>query len=303
MKQGFAIGVLILVLETLGLAQDLEPRAYSASPVGLNFFVLGFGYSTGSVLFDPTLPVSNVKADLIIPTVGFGRTFGLFGRQALVTVGLPYVRGDISGDVAEQRRSIRRSGLADVRMKLSVNLRGNPARSPAEFAKIRTRSFIVGASLAVSAPTGQYDPAKLINVGTNRWGFKPELGISYPVKKNLDLDLYLGAWLFTHNSDFFPGNLLRQQEPVIALQGHVSYTFRPRLWLAGDMTWYRGGAATVDNGAATGEQNNSRAGLTFSMPLRKNQSLKLAYGAGTTARVGSDFKTLTVAWQYAWFDH
>jgi hypothetical protein len=302
-KRSFAIGVLVLVLAVPGLAQDLEPHAYSASPVGLNFFVLSFGYSTGSVLFDPTVPISNVKANLNIPAVGYGRTFGLFGRQALVTVGLPYVWGDISGDVGEQRHSIRRSGLADGRMKFSVNLRGNPARSRAEFAKLRKRSFIVGTSVTVLAPSGQYDPAKLVNIGTNRWAFKPEIGISYPIKKRLDLEAYFGTWLFTRNADYFPGNAVRQQDPVIALQGHVSYTFRLRLWIAGDITWYRGGAATVDNGPPMGEQNNSRAGVTFSTPLGGKQSLKLAYAAGTTARVGSDFKTLTVSWQYSWFDH
>jgi hypothetical protein len=302
-KRGLAIGVFLLVLVVSGPAQDLEPHAYSASPVGLNFFVLGFGYSTGSVLFDPTLPVSNVKANLNIPAVGYGRTFGLLGRQALVTAGLPYVWGDISGDVAEQRESVRRSGLADVRVKLSVNLRGNPARSRAEFARLRKRSFIVGTSVTVSAPTGQYDPAKLINIGTNRWAFKPELGISYPIKKKLDLDLYFGAWLFTHNASYFPGNQVRRQDPVTTLQAHVSYTFRPRLWVAADMTWYRGGSTTVDQGVPTEEQNNSRAGVTFSTPIAKQQSLKVAYAAGTTARIGSDFKTITIAWQYSWFDH
>jgi hypothetical protein len=269
--------------------------------VGLNFLVLGFGYSTGSVLFDPTLPISNVKANLNIPSVGYGRTFGFLGRQGLLTAGLPYVWGDINGAVSEQSRSIRRSGLADTRIKFSINLRGNPARSPGAFAQLRKRSFIVGTSLTVSVPTGQYDPSKLINIGTNRWAFKPELGISYPVKKRLDLDLYLGASLFTHNSDYFPGKQLRQQNLVVALQGHISYTFRPRFWMAADMTWYRGGAAMVDHGKPTGEQNNSRAGVTFSIPLRTKQSFKLAYSAGTTARIGSDFRTLTAAWQYSWF--
>jgi Putative MetA-pathway of phenol degradation len=300
-KRAFVFRLLVLILAIPGLAQDLEPRAYSASPVGLNFLVCGFGYSTGSVLFDPTLPISNVEANLNIPSVGYGRTFTLLGRQGLLTAGLPYVWGDISGAVSEQSRSIRRSGLADTRIKFSINLRGNPARSPTEFALFRKRSFIVGTSLTVSAPTGQYDPRKLINIGTNRWAFKPELGISYPVKKRLDLDVYFGAWLFTHNTDYFPGNLLRRQDPVMALQGHISYTFRPRLWIAADMTWYRGGAATVGHGKPTGEQNNSRAGVTFSIPLGTKQSFKLAYSAGTSARIGSDFKTLTAAWQYSWF--
>jgi len=177
------ICVFVPILAIPVLAQDLEPRAYSASPVGLNFLVLGFGYSTGSVLFDPTRPISNVKANLNIPTAGYGRTFGLFGRQGLLTARLPYVWGNIDGAVLQQSRSVRRSGLADTRVNFSINLRGSPARSPTEFAQLRKRSFIVGAGLTASSSTGQYDPTKLINIGTNRWAFKPELGISYPLKR------------------------------------------------------------------------------------------------------------------------
>jgi hypothetical protein len=282
------------------MAQDMEPRAYSPSPVGLNFFLLGFGRSSGSVLLDPTIPITNIDATTHLPTVGVGHTFGLFGRQSLVTVGLPYVWGHASGDVAEQTRTINRSGLADLHVKFAFNLHGNPARTPAEF-RLRKDSLIVGTSLAVIAPTGQYDPSKLINLGTNRWAFKPELGISYPYKK-FYFDVYFGAWFFTQNNDFFPGKSVRRQNPITALQGHVSYTFRPRLWLAVDSTWYQGGAASIANGPFSIRLNNSRVGLTLSLPLGKAQSLKLAYSSGaTTSRLGSDFTTVGIAWQFAWF--
>jgi hypothetical protein len=169
-----------------------------------------------------------------------------------------------------------------------------------EFAKLRRRTLIVGTSLSVAAPAGQYDSAKRVNLGTNRWAFKPEVGISYPVSK-FDLDAYFGVWLFTRNDDFFPGGRSRTQDPVTALQGHASYTFRPRLWLAADATWYQGGAAAIDEGPSTIRQNNSRAGLTFSVPLGKSQSLKFAYSTGTTSRLGTDFDTIGIAWQLSWF--
>jgi Putative MetA-pathway of phenol degradation len=283
------------------MSQDLEPRAYSASPVGLNFVLLGFGHSSGSVLFDPNVEITDVNAKLYIPTVGLGRTFGLFGRQSLVTIGLPYVWGHASGNVAEQSRSITRSGLADLRMKFSINLRGNPARSAADFFKFRKRTLLIGTSVTVTAPTGQYDPAKLVNLGTNRWAFKPEAGISYPLKK-FDLDVYCGVWLFTKNGDFFPGGRLRRADPVTAIQGHISYTFRPQLWLAVDSTWYGGGAVSIDDAPSSTPENNTRAGLTLSLPLWKRQSVKLAYSTGTTtSRRGKDFNTISVAWQFAWF--
>ncbi len=281
-------------------AQELEPRAYSASPVGVNFVVVSFGRSTGSVTFDPTVPITDVQAHLNIPAFGVGHTFGLWGRQALVTAGLPYVWGDLEGKVAEQRQRITRSGLADLRLKLSVNLHGNPAVTPQEFAKGRRRGFLFGTSLTVQGPTGQYDPAKLINLGTNRWSFKPEVGVSYPWKK-LDLDLYAGAWFFTENSRFYPGDSLRTQDPITTLQGHVSYTIRRQMWFAVDGTWYHGGTGYVNLGPPSASQNNTRFGATLSLPVSKRQSLKVAYSAGATARTGSNFDSIGVTWQFRWF--
>ena len=165
-------------------------------------------------------------------------------RQARAGDGGPAVRlGDVTGTVFEEARAISRSGLTDFRAKLSVNLVGNPAMGAREFAKTPRRT-IVGTSLTVTAPTGQYDGHKLINLGTNRWAFKPEIGVAVP-KGRWDFDGYVGVWLFTDNDDFFPGGKSRSQDPVVAVQGHVSYTFKPRLWAAVDATWYQGGGARV----------------------------------------------------------
>lgn len=293
--------LLFAVLAGLACAQDLEPRAYSASPVGTNFVVLAFGRSTGEVLLDPTLPVTDVRATLNIPAMAYGRTFGLFGRQALATIVLPYVWGSIEGSVGEQRREISRSGLADLRGRIAFNLYGSPALSPHEFAKRTRRSLIVGTSLSFTAPTGQYDRTKLINIGTNRWSFKPEIGFSLPVKA-FYFDTYIGAWFFTENDAFFPGSVRRTQNSITTTQAHVSYTIRRGLWLAADWTWYGGGEISADGGPENSRRNNTRVGATLSFPLNKSQSVKFAYSRGVTARSGQDFKTLSAAWQFAWFD-
>jgi hypothetical protein len=292
--------LIMLAAPRCALAQELEPRAYSASPVGLNFLVLSFTRSTGEVTFDPTVPITNVEAHLNIPVLGGGRTFGIWGRQALVTAALPYVWGDLEGKVAEKQQRISRSGLADVRLKLSVNLYGNPALTREQFAKARRRGFLFGTSLTIQATTGQYDPAKLINLGTNRWSFKPELGISYPWKK-FDLDVYAGAWFFADNSHFYPGDSIRTQDPITTFQGHVSYTIHRQMWFAVDATWYQGGAGYVNNGSPSASQNNTRFGATFSLPLSQRQSFKVSYSAGATARTGSNFDTIGVTWQFRWF--
>jgi hypothetical protein len=290
------VGLVLIVAPAR--AQDMEPKAYSASPVGANFLVTSYSWSSGNVVSDPTLPISNVHADVQGLAIGAGHTFNLFGDLSLFSVAVPIAWADVTGQVFEQSGEVKRSGLADMRLKLSVNLRGNPAMTPAEFAKA-PRHIIVGASLAVTGPPGQYDGTKLVNLGTNRWAFKPEVGLSVPAGR-WDFDGYLGAWLFTDNADFFPGGQLRTQNRQVAIQAHASYTVRRGLWIAADSTWYYGGASRVNDGDLSIPLNNTRVGITASVPFRGRYSVKVAYSNGVIVRTGTNFSTVAVAWQAAW---
>jgi hypothetical protein len=278
-------------------AQELEPKAYSASPVNATFLVTAISRSTGSVVFDPTLPITDVSARINGAVIGAGHTFGLFGKLALFSAAVPFAWGGISGQVAEEARAITRSGFADTRLKLSINLRGNDAMRLAEFAATPRRT-VVGASITVAAPTGEYDRTKLINLSNHRWAYKPEVGIAVP-RGPWDIDAYLAVWLFSETRDYYPDERVRQQEPLVALQGHLSYTFKPRLWLAVNSTWYSGGETRVDAGEPTGAVSNSRIGLTLSLPASRRQSVKLSYSAGMTVRSGTDFRTIALAYQWA----
>ncbi len=280
-------------------AQELEPRAYSPSPVGTNFLVIAYARTTGGVLFDPSLPFSDVQARLNAGVLGYGRTFSAFGRSASAAVAVPYVWGDVEGNVGEERREVSRSGPGDARFRLSMNLVGGPALTPAEFVK-RTPRTTMGASLVIVPPVGEYHPDKLINIGSNRWSFKPELGMVYPLDRWY-LEGYAGVWLFTDNDDFFGGQR-REQDPIASFQGHVSYAFRPRLWLALDATYYTGGRTTVDGTRNADLQANSRVGLTLSVPIGARQSMKVTWSDGASTRLGTDFTTIGIAWQYVWFD-
>ena len=284
---------------TPAFAQEMEPKAYSASPVGATFFVASLSRSTGSVVFDPTLPITDAEATIGGAVLGVGRTFGLFGKLSLVSAALPYAWGEASGVVGGGARRVTRSGLADTRLRLSINLRGNPALPLRQYVTAPRRT-IIGASLTAQAPTGQYDGTKLINLGANRWAFKPEVGLAVP-RGRWDIDAYAGVWFFTGNPDFYPGRQARSQKPVVALQAHVSYTFRPRLWLAVDMTRYQGGASQVGNGPYGADFGNARLGATLSLPVGRQQSIKISYGAGVVVRTGTDFRTIAVGYQWLWF--
>ena len=280
-------------------AQELEPKAYSASPVGATFFVSSVARSTGSVVLDPSIPLTDVDATINAAFFGVGTTFDMFGKLALVSAAVPYAWGEVSGRVFEEARTVTRAGLADTRVRLSVNLRGNDAMHLGEFVKA-PRKAIVGTSLTMLVPTGEYDRTKLINLGNNRWAFKPEVGLAVPIGR-WDIDAYAGVWLFTDNDDFFPGGLQRTQDPILAVQAHVSYTFKPRLWLAVDSTWYSGGKAQVAGGEPGAAVNNSRLGATLSIPAGRRQSFKVAYSNGVAVRTGTDFSTVAVGWQWLWF--
>jgi hypothetical protein len=278
--------------------QDLEPRAYSPNPTGANFVLLVYGHTSGGVVFDPSVPITDVKASVSQSALFYGRTFGLFGRSASAAVQLPYAWGNIEGNVFEERRSVYRSGLADLRLRLTANLIGGPALAPREFAQRRPRTTL-GASVLVLAPTGQYDPSKLINIGTNRWTFKPELGLSHPAGRWF-VELYGGVWLFADNPNFFGGSR-KAQDPLATLQGHLSYNFRPRLWLAGDATFYTGGTTTVDGVRKADLQRNTRLGLTLAVPVKRRGAVKVSWSRGVVIRIGGNFTTLAVGYQFLWF--
>jgi hypothetical protein len=280
-------------------AQEIEPRAYSPSPSGVNFLIAVAGHSEGGVLTDPSLPVTDIEAQVDALALGYGRSFGLAGRSANVAFALPYIEVDASGNIGEQRAAVTRAGWGDAKLRLAMNLMGGPAMTPREFAQ-RVPATTLGVSMTLNLPTGEYLPDKLLNIGTNRWAAKTELGLTHPMGKWL-LEGYLGAWWFADNDDFFGGQR-REQDPLASIQVHVSYTFKPRLWLALNTTYYEGGQTTLDGAAKHDRQANSRAGLTFSTPLGKNYSLKFNWSRGATTRIGSNFTSYGIGLQYAWLD-
>jgi len=257
------------------------------------------GHSEGGVLTDPSLPVTDIEAKIDALGVGYGRTFSMFGRSANLGLAMPYIFLDASGNIGENRASISREGIGDSKLRLAVNLIGGPAMTPREFAQRQPRTTL-GFSLTVNMPTGEYYPDRLVNIGTNRWAAKTEFGLTHPIGKWL-IEAYAGAWFFETNDEFYGGQR-REQDPLTSVQAHVSYTINPRTWIALNTTFYDGGQTTVNGVDKHDRQSNSRAGITFSMPMGKNYSLKFNYSRGATTRIGSDFTTYGVGLQYAWLD-
>jgi len=298
-RRGAVIGVLFLLGGSASStsAQELFPAAYTPAPYGINLLSYAITSNDGDLAFDPAAPIEDVTAKITAQTVGYARTLGIAGRSANVGVIVPYVVGHLDGIYLGEPASASRSGLGDLIFRGAVNLYGARAMSPQEFGAYRPRTLI-GASLIVRAPTGQYDPSKLINIGANRWAFKPEIGVVH-VMGRWAIDAYLGGWFFTDNTDFF-GGATKVQDPMISTQFHVRYLFKPGLWGAIDGNFWRGGQTTVNGVVNDDKQHNSRVGATVSIRLGRSQSLRVAASRGAITRIGGDFTSIGVSYGYSW---
>ena len=291
------VAVAVLVTASQVGTQELVPAAYTPAPYGVNLLSLATTYSSGDIAFAPSVPIEETTANIFASTLTYARTLKVAGRSATATVIAPYVIGDLEGIYIGEPASAERSGIGDVVFRGGINLYGGPAMSPKEFSTYRPRTLI-GASLIVSVPTGQYDPAKLINIGTNRWSFKPEIGVVH-VMGRWAIDAYVGAWFYTDNTDFFGGQT-REQEPILSTQAHVRYLIKPGLWAAIDGNYWNGGQTTVGGVVNDDEQRNSRVGLTVSIKLSRSQSLRVAASRGAITRIGGDFASIGVSYGYSW---
>src|SRR5215469_2035500 len=187
-------------------AQDLSPRAYVITPVHSNAVILTWSFYDGGLDLNGIIPITGATATYNVPVFSYYHSFNFFGRSANITASLPYGVGNFEGAVLGPEKSVYRSGLLDLNVRFAVNLKGGPAMPAKDFVKWKQKTLL-GASLKVIAPTGQYSGMKLVNWGINRWGFKPELGYSRRWDKWI-LDAYAGAWFFTANNAFPPMSAL-----------------------------------------------------------------------------------------------
>lgn len=278
-------------------AQQLEPRAYSNVPVGLNFLVAGYTYSTGGLATDPATPLQNAELEIHAPLVAYARSFDAWGKSAKFDAVL--AAGCLSGSAEANGVPVSRDicGGLDPAFRVTVNFFGAPALSLAEFRGYR-QDLIAGASLQVLAPLGQYDPERLVNLGTNRWTVKPELGLSKKLGA-LTVEGALGVAFFTDNDEYYVGRT-REQEPIVSTQVHLIYELSGGSWMAVNATYYTGGRSTLDGVQQNDELDNTRLGVTLALPVDRQNSVKLHASKGLSVRYGEDFTTVGVAWQYRW---
>ena len=286
-----------VLLASTAAAQDLEPRAFSQTPVGMNFALLSWGYTGGDLSFDQSVPIEDATGRIQLATAGYVRSFGLLGKSAKLAALVPFGFGDWEGEVGGEQESTTRTGFLDPAVQLAVNLIGAPALAMGDMPRYR-ESTVVGLALLASAPLGQYDPAKLINLGANRWSLRPRVGISQRLGK-WHVEALGGVRLFADNNDFFGGKTVTQ-DPLWTLTIDGVRQFRRGFWLSLGWAVTDGGQTTVDGITGDTHQHNHQVGAILAYPLGPRHSLKLMYINGLSTRIGADFDNVSLAWQMRW---
>ena len=283
-------------------ALDLEPRLWSHLPVGANFAGFGYAYTKADIAFDPVLLIEDVQMDLESWVGKYIRTFELFDKSARVDLTQAYQQGDWTGFLNGAPASVSRSGWSDTFVRLAVNLYGAPPLSGKEFAAYRSGvkdDTIVGMGLVVRLPTGDYMEDKLINLGQNRFTFRPQLGINHTHGK-WTAEVTGEVAFHTDNDEFFNGNKLEQQ-PIYIIHGHLIHTFRPGLWVGMGVGYDYGGENSINGVDKDDSKQDVAWALSFAYPINRYPGLKVAYiGSRKQESTGLDSDTLAASLSFSW---
>ena len=294
--------LLVLASASVAEAQELEPRRWSHLPTGTNFHGGGYAFTDGDLSLDPVLKIEDATFEMHTVALKYIRTFELLGRSARVDLAGAYQDGTWKGTLDGVAARAERNGWADPVMRFAVNLYGAPPLEGQEFASYRAEQeceTIVGAGLAVHFPLGEYFDDKLINLGSNRFTIRPQLGVVHN-RGRWGFELTGSAWIYTDNDDFFGGKKL-EQDPFYTIQGHVVYNFRPTMWIAGGLAYGIGRESTIDGEDKDDRKQNLLFALSAGYAVTRNFGVKVGYlGKRALADTGVDFDSFIVGATFFW---
>ena len=284
------------------LAEELEPRRWAHLPINTNFTGAAYAYTKADINFDPLLKIEEGQVDLHTWAAKYLRTFSLFEKSARVDFVQGYQKGRWEGLLDGVPTTVRRSGWTDTLVRFAINLYGAPPLQGQEYAKYRAAAeieTIVGAGLSVQLPTGDYRDDKLINLGLNRFTFRPQIGVVH-TRGKWSLETTAIVALFTDNDEFFNGHKL-EQDPLYTLNSHLIYTFHPGVWVSASAGYDYGGRSTVDNERKDDRKQDIGWALSVGFPLSRHFGTKIAYvGTRTQESTGVDSDSFVVGLSAFW---
>jgi hypothetical protein len=303
----FLIPWLLTGLTALGLslpvlALDTAPRQWSHLPTGVNFAGVAYAYTEADISVDPVLRLEDVEMELDTWVGKYIRTFEMFDKSARIDITQAYQEGRWTGLLDGVPAATSRHGLSDSFVRFAVNLYGAPPLSGKEFGAYRLREdpeTIVGMGLAVRLPTGDYMEDKLINLGGNRYAFRPQIGVQH-TRGKWTAEFTGEVALYTDNDEFYNGNTL-EQDPLYIAQGHLIHTFQPGHWAGLSVAYDYGGESTINGVEKDDRRQDVAMALSYSYPFNRTSGISAAYiKTRTKESVGADTDTLSLALSVLW---
>jgi Putative MetA-pathway of phenol degradation len=279
-------------------AQFSDPHSYDNSPAGVNQLELGYAYAHANASLDTSLVIAGAKLNLSQGSVDYTRYFGLFHRTAWAEASLPIA--GLSGSITGTNIEGSTAGTGDSSYEFATLLVGGPALTPAE-AENAAPTTRVGLSVTATAPTGKYHTDKILNLGSDRWSFKPELALSLPfgTRDKWQADLYTNIYFYTDNTSYRGREVLRQ-EALPGFEGHVSYSFNDRVWTSLDTRYSFRGATFVNRIDQDNTQQNFSLGAETNVSMNGRNSLLFEFAKALVHENGPSVAGFSAKYFYTW---
>jgi len=295
----FACFVLAVVhVSNQACAQFSDPRTYTNTPVGMNQLELNYAYVHSDASIDTSLIVTGAKFNLHQGTIDYARYFGLLHRLTWVEAAVPFA--GLGGSVTGTNIAGSATGMGDSSYTLAMLLKGAPALSVGQFKDYKPTTT-VGASLTVTAPTGLYHSDKILNLGSDRWSFRPEFALSHPFgpEQKWELDAYANVYIYTDNTSYRGREILRQH-PLPGFEGHISRSFNDNLYASLDTRYSFRGNTFVNGVTQDNPQQNFILGSEMNVSLNSRNSLVFEFAKAVVHQNGPALVGFSVRYDYTW---
>lgn len=288
----------VLGLPRLARAQFTDPRNYENFPVGVNQLELAYSYSHANSSIDPAIVIAGAKLNLNQTSIGYTRYFSFFHRMAWVEPSVPIAV--LNGSISGTNVSGSVTGTGDSSYEFATLLKGGAALSVEEFTNYKPTTT-VGVSVAVTAPTGLYDSDRVLNLGSDRWSFKPEVAVSYPFgpQQKWAVDGYANSYFYTANTSYRGVEILRQ-EPLPGFEGHISYSFLDSVLVSLDARCSFRGVTSVNGVNQNDSQSNFILGSEVIIDLNARNSLSVTLAKAVVHQNGPAVTGISVKYDFLW---
>jgi hypothetical protein len=279
-------------------AQFTDPHTYDNAPVGTNQLELAYAYARSNSSIDTSIIVTGARLNLNQGSIGYTRYFGLFNHLFWVKASLPIagLNGSISGTSIQGSNA----GTGDTSYQITALLKGGPALSVAQFENYKPTTT-VGMSLTITAPTGLYHSNKVLNLGSDRWSFKPEFAVahSFGPEQKWEVEGYANAYFFTDNTSYHGVEILRQ-DPLPGVEGHISYSFFNSLWVSLDTRYSLRGITFVDGVNQNNSQQNFSLGSELNISFNARNSVVFVFDKALVHQNGPASSGFAVKYNFSW---